>query len=91
MKKYFALTIFFFILLGQFKTASEAIEASKELSMELNEENISIYEKRIEEHRFKNSIEEEVYKNGYLGFLIWVTNNEYPEYDEEYKKNITEE
>lgn len=91
MKKYFALTILFFILLGQFKTASEAIETSKELSMELNEERISKYEKRIEEDNFKNSIEKEVYKNGYHGFLIWVTNKEYPEYDEEYKNNITEE
>ena len=60
-------------------------------SLDTSKFNISIYEKRIEEHRFKNSIEKEVYKNGYRGFLIWITNKEYPEYDQEYKKNITEE
>ena len=90
MRKYFVLTITFFVLLGQFKTASEQIEISKEFSFELNQENISLYEERIESHNFKSPQEEEIYRNGYMGFLIWITNNEYPEYDTEYKNNLEE-
>ena len=88
MRKYFALTIIFFILLGQFKLASEAIELSKEISLELNEERIAAYEERIEEKKFKSHQEEEIYKDAYLRFLIWISNEEYPDYDEEYKENI---
>ena len=90
MKKYFVLTIAIFALLGQFKLASDQIEVSKELSFELNEENISLYEERIESDNFKSPQEEEIYRNGYMGFLIWITNNEYPEYDVEYKNNLEE-
>ena len=88
MKKFFALTIILFILLGQFKLASEAIELSKEISLELNEQRIVAYEKRMEEKNFKSHQEEEIYRDGYLRFLIWISNEEYPEYDEEYKENI---
>jgi len=90
MKKYFVLTISLFVLLGQFKLASEQIEVSKEFSLELNQENISLYEERIESHDFESPQAEEIYRNGYMGFLIWITNNEYPQYDTEYKNNLEE-
>ena len=88
MRKYFILVIVVFILLRQFKVATEAIDESKELSLDLNNSRIAAYEKRIKDKLFKSKQEEEIYREGYLGFLIWISNNEYPEYDEEYKENI---
>ena len=49
MRKYFILVIVVFILLGKFKAATEAIDESKELSLDLNDSRIAAYEKRIKD------------------------------------------
>jgi hypothetical protein len=77
--------------MGQLKSETESLQESIEQTLEINEDVIQFYENRIESQNFKSKNEEIIFRNGYMGFLIWATEQEYPEYDDQYKEKITTE
>lgn len=88
MKKLIFASVVLLYYIIRIQSSFDSLERAIDDSIELNDEHIILYERRIKENDFIDEQYKKNYIDSYSGFLNWVTNHEYRQLDPEFDERL---